>query len=198
MADENAAFTERKARMRAKLRFRRNHHVGAVSDLVHAISFRVPPTPLRDLIKAATSVGGYAARGGEAPVDALLQMAADGGAATALPYFVQRDDQMAFVRWMAGDALNPGPWRVDQPAGGGTYIVPDLLLCPLLGFDRGGGRIGQGGGHYDRYFAAHPLTLRIGIGWSVQEVDAMPLEAHDLPLDAVLTEQEWIVTGDRL
>jgi 5-formyltetrahydrofolate cyclo-ligase len=198
MADDTAAIAARKAGLRAKLRFRRDHHVGSVSDLVRAIAFRAPPGPLRDLLTGSASVGGYIARRGEAPVDALLQIASDASAETALPCFAQRDDRMVFARWTAGDAMIPGPWRVDQPVDCTTIIMPDLLLCPLLGFDRNGSRIGQGGGHYDRYFAAHPATLRIGIAWSVQEVDAIPLEAHDLPLDAVLTEQEWIVTGDRL
>jgi 5-formyltetrahydrofolate cyclo-ligase len=77
-------------------------------------------------------------------------------------------------------------------------VEPALILCPLLGFDRAGGRLGQGGGHYDRYFATHPHILRIGVGWSVQEVDAIPAESTDARLDAVLTEQEFIVCGDRL
>lgn len=195
MTDDPAAL---KDVLRTKLRFRRNQYAAQLDDFVRAIAFRAPPAPLRRLLTGASSIGAYRASGSEAPVDGLVTLAVDAGVATALPHFAERDESMRFVVWQPGEAVAPGPWRVGQPVASAPIIVPDLLLCPLLGFDRSGGRIGQGGGHYDRYFAAHPGVLRIGIAWSVQEVDAMPLEPHDLPLDAVLTEQEWILTGERL
>jgi 5-formyltetrahydrofolate cyclo-ligase len=192
------AIAASKIALRAKLRFRRDQHHAHLDDFVRAIAFRAPPAPLRSLLCEAGSVGGYVAGGSEAPVNALLTIAFEAGALTALPHFSARDDRMQFARWDMDDAVVPGPWRVQQPADPSRIIVPALLLCPLLGFDRNGGRIGQGGGHYDRFFDAYPAALRIGIAWSVQEVDAIPLEQHDLPLDAVLTEQEWILTGNRL
>lgn len=195
MADNIAAL---KTELRTKLRFRRDQYVRNLPDLVHAIAFRAPPSPLRTVLTAARCVGGYVATSSEAPVEALLALACDAGIGAALPFFAARDGGMAFAAWKPGDAIVPGPWRVGQPADCQSLVAPDVLLCPLLGFDRAGGRIGQGGGHYDRYCAVSPDTLRIGIGWSVQEVDAIPLERHDLTLDAILTEQEWIVTGDRL
>lgn len=195
MTDDPAAL---KTGLRAKLRFRRDQYVAQLDDFVRAIAFRAPPSPLRQLLASAACVGAYDAISSEAPVDGLITLAADAGVATALPHFGARDASMAFSIWRPGEPLAPSPWRVNQPVETVSLVVPNLLLCPLLGFDRSGGRIGQGGGHYDRYFAAHPDALRVGIAWSVQEVDAIPLEAHDLPLDAVLTEQEWILTGDRL
>lgn len=195
MAEDIVAL---KAELRRKLRFRRDQYHAQLDDFVHAIAFRAPPSPLRSLLAAAHCVGGYVANGSEAPVDGLLTLAIDAGVAAALPCFGARDAEMAFVHWLPGDPVVPGPWRVLQPADASNRETPDLLLCPLLGFNRQGGRIGQGGGHYDRYSAAHPSALRIGIAWSVQEIDAMPLEGHDLPLDAVLTEQEWILTGGRI
>jgi 5-formyltetrahydrofolate cyclo-ligase len=195
MTDDPAAL---KTALRAKLRFRRDQYISQLDDFVRAIAFRAPPAPLRQLLAGASAIGAYHAIGSEAPADGLVTLAVDAGVTTALPHFAERNESMRFVVWQPGEAVVPGPWRVGQPDAAGPIIVPDLLLCPLLGFDRGGGRIGHGGGHYDRYFAAHPDALRVGIAWSVQEVDAMPLEPHDLPLDAVLTEQEWILTGDRL
>src|SRR3546814_11947759 len=79
---------------------------------------------------------------------------------------------MAFRFWAADTTLTKGPWGPQQPGGDAESVQPALVFCPLVGFDRRGGRLGQGGGHYDRYFAAHPDILRIGVGWSVQEVDA--------------------------
>ena len=195
MAEDIVAL---KAALRRKLRFRRDQYHSQLDEFVRAIAFRAPPTPLRRLLQKVQCVGGYAASGSEAPAEALLAIAAEAGVATALPRFAARDAAMVFVMWRPGDPIETGPWRVDQPLGDAETLVPNLLLCPLLGFDRQGGRIGQGGGHYDRYCAAQPDLLRLGIAWSVQEVDAVPCAPHDLPLDAVLTEQEWIVTGDRL
>src|SRR3546814_5391288 len=85
---------------------------------------------------------------------------------------------------------------MQRPADNVALAAPDSIFCPLVGFDRRGGRIGQGGGHYDRYFAAHPGALRIGIGWSVQEIDATPRESTDIALDAILTEQEFILRSE--
>jgi 5-formyltetrahydrofolate cyclo-ligase len=194
----NIDGAEAKRELRRKLRFRRNHHVAALPDFVRAIAFRMPPGPLRDLISAARCVGAYVGNVFEAPADGLLSFADGKGVITALPAFADRDPDMNFVQWHISDPLVEGPWKVQQPSDLGRKIVPDLLLCPLLGFDRKGSRLGQGGGHFDRYFASHPDVLRIGIGWSVQEVDRVPIEPHDWALDAVLTEQEFIVTGDRL
>ena len=58
---------------------------------------------------------------------------------------------------------------------------------PLVGFTEQGDRIGQGGGFYDRWLAAHPDTLAIGMAWDVQKVDELPVEDHDMPLTAIIT-----------
>ncbi len=75
----------------------------------------------------------------------------------------------------------------------------DLVLTPLVGFDRTGGRLGMGGGFYDATFAfkrrtpGHRKPKLIGLAHSCQEVERLPLEAWDIPLDAVVTEREVIV-----
>jgi 5-formyltetrahydrofolate cyclo-ligase len=74
-------------------------------------------------------------------------------------------------------------------------VRPDLVIAPLLAFDRAGGRIGQGGGHYDRTIAAlrtqGPLFV-IGLAFAGQEVAELPHEPHDQRLDAILTETAYI------
>jgi 5-formyltetrahydrofolate cyclo-ligase len=67
-------------------------------------------------------------------------------------------------------------------------VTPDLIVTPLLAFDRRGGRLGQGGGYYDRTFAALPEAVRIGFAYAGQQVDRLPIEAHDIRLHGVLTE----------
>ena len=92
-------------------------------------------------------------------------------------------------------------WEADQPlyeAGFGTLApsdlapraTPDLVLVPLLGFDAAGTRLGYGGGYYDRTLAAlGKKPLLVGLAFSAQEVAHIPREPHDMPLDAVVTEQ---------
>ena len=70
-------------------------------------------------------------------------------------------------------------------------VRPDLLVTPLLAFDAFGGRLGQGGGYYDRTFAERPDTTRIGFGYAGQAVDRLALEPHDMRLNGVLTEEGW-------
>lgn len=185
-----------KAELRRRLRFRRQHFVAKLDPLAQMSAFRAAPAPLTDMLENLTVIGGYAAIGEEADI---LHLLGDLGItkAIALPFHTARTAPMMFRIWQPGDPVSPGPWGTPQPPESAKPAQPELLLVPLLGFDRMGGRIGQGGGHYDRYFAANPGPMRVGIGWSVQEVDKVPATPHDCPMDAILTEQEWIVTGDR-
>lgn len=90
---------------------------------------------------------------------------------------------------------------IDVPAADAIEGSPSLVLVPLLAFDRRGTRLGQGGGHYDRALArlgramtAKGSRLRaIGIAWAIQEVADLPRDPWDVPLDAIITEREWIV-----
>lgn len=126
----------------------------------------------------------------------LLEHAHETGCETALVHVSKKTLPMRFLRWHPGDALHAGPMGLLQPDGKARALTPDLILAPLLGFDRRLHRIGYGAGFYDRAFAAFPKALRIGLAWSVQEVDAVPNDAWDIPLHAVWTEREWIVNGD--
>jgi 5-formyltetrahydrofolate cyclo-ligase len=101
-------------------------------------------------------------------------------------------DTMAFAAWGRDDPLVIGPYGIRQPAPEAPRVAPDLILAPLVGFDRAMNRLGQGGGHYDRAFAAHPDAFRLGLAWSAQEVEALPVDSWDVPLHAVVTEKEWI------
>jgi len=100
----------------------------------------------------------------------------------------------------AGAPLDLRVWEADQPlyeAGFGTLAPselapraePDLILMPLLGFDAAGTRLGYGGGYYDRTLAAlGRRPMLVGLAFAVQELDHIPREDHDIPLDAVVTE----------
>lgn len=193
----SADLVQQKQQWREKLRFRRKHFVANLDGMAQLAAFRSLPAPLSGVLAAHAMVGAYAAWGDEPDILPMFADVADAGA-LALPHHMGRVDAMSFKRWRTGEPLEKGPWSTRQPADTAPAATPDIIFCPLVGFDRSGGRIGQGGGHYDRYLAAHPAALRVGVGWSVQEIDDVPRESTDMSLDAVLTEQEFIFCGDRL
>jgi 5-formyltetrahydrofolate cyclo-ligase len=83
--------------------------------------------------------------------------------------------------------LVTGPFGMLEPRTEAETVIPDVLLIPLVGFTANGDRLGQGGGHYDRWLAEHPGRIAIGLAWDVQLCDALPTEPHDQRLDAVIT-----------
>jgi 5-formyltetrahydrofolate cyclo-ligase len=197
MTHLSADLAQQKQKLREKLRFRRKHFAANLDGMAQLAAFRALPAPLTELLAEHAIVGAYVAWGDEPDILPMFADLAAAGA-LALPHHGARIDTMDFRRWQTGEALLKGPWSTRQPVDDASPAAPDLIFCPLVGFDRQGGRIGQGGGHYDRYFGAHPDALRIGVGWSVQEIDAAPRESTDMALDAILTEQEFILCGDRL
>jgi 5-formyltetrahydrofolate cyclo-ligase len=80
-----------------------------------------------------------------------------------------------------------GPWGLLQPKNSAETVVPEVLFVPLLAFTEEGARLGQGGGHYDRWLEKYPDTTAMGLAWDVQRVDDLPLEVHDRRLAAVVT-----------
>lgn len=184
---------ELKPKMRAELRARRDALATALDPAGRALAFRRAPTPLQTLFAASRVVAGYVAVGSEADPAALLAQAHRQGARLALPHVERRSVPMRFLNWSPGEPLVTGPYGLSQPdRARAEELSPDLFLAPLLGFDRRLHRLGQGAGFYDRAFARYPDAIRVGIGWSVQEVDMVPDDPWDVPLHAVLTEREWI------
>ena len=86
------------------------------------------------------------------------------------------------------DRLDPvRPPQLLLVGAGAPVVLPEVLFIPLVGFTASGDRLGQGGGYYDRYLAAHPETIAIGMAWDVQEVPELPTELHDMRLSAIVT-----------
>ena len=144
------------------------------------------------LLAPGLVVASYAPIGSEADPAALEAAARAANCRLALPHVVDRATPIRFLAWEAEHALSDGPFGLRQPDGGHTAIVPDLVLTPLVAFDASLNRIGQGAGHYDRAFAAYPAARRIGIAWSVQQLDSITPDPWDAPLDAIVTEHGWI------
>ncbi|WP_413186148.1 5-formyltetrahydrofolate cyclo-ligase [Paraburkholderia sacchari] len=119
-------------------------------------------------------------------------LAADASHRAALPVIAERNAPLHFYFWTPGAPMREGHHGIPEPESG-EAALPDLLLVPCVGFDRDGYRLGYGGGYYDRTLAAWPgaaLPLTVGIAYEACRIDEGVPErgAHDLPLDAVVTE----------
>jgi 5-formyltetrahydrofolate cyclo-ligase len=188
-------MTSTKDELRSKLRNSRKDFVLARGTPLFPLSATSRCNLFR-CIDGFSVVAGYLPVGSEADPADLLAFALENGARTALPFVDSKDDPIVFRRWEQNQALCRSPLGFQQPLPDAEPVSPTVILAPLVGFDRALNRLGQGAGHYDRAFAAHPEALRIGIAWSIQEVAALPVDPWDLPLDAVITEKEWI-TGQK-
>ena len=152
------------------------------------------PASFRCAVENAHNVAGYVKTGSEVDASALLAAVARLGKTLALPWLSSRNATLAFRQWALDEPLETAPFGFQQPLASARPCTPDLILTPLVGFDRALNRLGQGAGHYDRAFAEHPASLRIGLAWSVQECESLSADPWDVPLDAVLTEKEWITS----
>jgi 5-formyltetrahydrofolate cyclo-ligase len=130
----------------------------------------------------------------------LLTALAAVGLATALPAVVGRGAPLIFRLWRPGEPAHKGAMSISEPLETVPAVDPDLLFVPLACFDRRGHRIGYGAGYYDRSLArlrATKAVHAVGVAYGVCEVAAVPYEAHDQMLDAVVTERETILISGR-
>jgi len=145
----------------------------------HASRLRVQPGLI---------VAGYHAQQDEADPALLLMALAYGGAHVAFPRIVGKNTALEFHLVPEGEILSPGAYGIHEPLEHWPRAVPDMVLVPLLAFDDDGYRLGYGGGYYDRTLAALPKAQAVGIAYAGQRMDFLPHDAHDYPLDAILTE----------
>jgi 5-formyltetrahydrofolate cyclo-ligase len=178
--------------MRRQFRLRRNEFVLGLNPREKSLAFSSVPTPLKSILQSGKTVAAYCALGSEADPMPFLKYAQTVGCKTALPHVTNVSSPMQFLSWSPGEALEQGPFGLLQPSVSNPAIVPDIILAPLVAFDRSLLRLGQGAGHYDRALSLLNEVIVIGIGWSVQEADDLVVDPWDIPMDAVLTEKEWI------
>jgi 5-formyltetrahydrofolate cyclo-ligase len=125
----------------------------------------------------------------------LMRKLQDAGAALALPVVAGKGQPLVMRAWRFGAPLASGVWGIREPMPDAPAVDPDILLVPLLAFDRRGHRLGYGAGYYDRTLAAlraKKPVVAIGLGYAAQEVDRVPVTPRDERLDLVLTERETI------
>ena len=138
-------------------------------------------------IPDGAAVSGFWPMDGEIDIRPLLQALHARGHTILLPATPPRGQPLSFRTWQPGAAMireRFGTFRPDGAPG-----VPDLLLVPLLAFDRQGHRLGYGGGYYDRTLASLPGRPAIGCAFAAQELDAVPVGEYDAPLAAIATER---------
>lgn len=183
-----------KQSLRTRLRALRRKHVASLPDAMRRLVFLRPPASVAALAPEGSTVGLYHATLAEAPTRGYGKWFYENGRHVALPWFSARDDSMQFRLWLDpydDSDLEVGPHGLPQPSGHAPPAQPDLVIVPLLGFTARGERLGQGGGHYDRWLAGHPGTTAIGLAWDCQLIDSLLVEDHDHPLHGVVTPTRY-------
>ncbi len=180
-ADLRRRLLESRASLDADRRNRLDHQICA-----HLLRFAVD--------SEAQSVAAFRAFRGEPELKPALTALDQAGRQLYLP--VVEDEQMRFRRWTPNAPMVPNRYGIEEPAAG-DWLDPeqlDLVLMPLVAYSSAGVRLGMGAGYYDRALSfclarPEPRPTLIGIAFSLQQVDTLPSQPWDVPLDAVITER---------
>ena len=106
-----------------------------------------------------------------------------------------KNNELIFKKWYPGDPLITGRFGILQPPEHNETIMPDTLIVPCLGMDNLGYRLGYGRGYYDRFLSKNPDIFTIGVIFSDQLVEKIPIEPYDIPLRAICDENGVRVAG---
>jgi 5-formyltetrahydrofolate cyclo-ligase len=147
------------------------------------------------VVPTGSCVSGYSPLKSEISPVPLMRRVMGAGATLALPVVVGRGHSLIMRAWAFGEPLGSGQWGIREPKPEAPEAFPDILIVPLVAFDRAGYRLGYGAGYYDMTIArlrAMKPVVAIGIAFAAQEVAAVPKTPRDEKLDLVLTEREII------
>lgn len=112
----------------------------------------------------------------------------------ALPVMNGKKQHLAFKEWDLREELVEGSYGVMEPPSAHVFVMPDVMLVPMLAFDMQGHRLGYGGGYYDRTLKTYRQkgqdVITIGIGYDEQLCEKLPFEKHDQPLDIIVTDKK--------
>jgi 5-formyltetrahydrofolate cyclo-ligase len=134
-------------------------------------------------------LAGYMPMRSEIPPLAAMEEAAAHGP-VCVPVIIGKGQPLKFARWEPGCAMRAGAFGAEIPVAE-DWITPQILIVPLVAFDARGYRMGYGGGFYDRTLEALRAAgsvLAVGFAYAAQQVDAVPVEDTDQPLDLIVTE----------
>ena len=150
--------------------------------------------PLRP-IETSKIVSGFFPYQSEIDTRPLLGKLVGDGWTTCLPIVIANGQPLLFRRWLPGEPTIAGVWGIPRPQDSAPEVEPDVLIIPMLAFDRKGFRLGYGGGFYDRTLEklrAHKKIIAIGVAYADQELDEVPHDAQDQTLNYIMTEREVI------
>lgn len=174
-AARKAAFARRKAAHEAD--------AGTASGVLSSVLAGYRGVPLAGYMPIRTEIS---------PLAAMAEAAAHGP--VAVPVIESEGQPLRFREWGPEADMIDGPFGAKVPATG-DWITPEILIVPLVAFTRSGGRLGYGGGFYDRTLEGLRQggpVLAIGFAYAAQDADTLPLEPTDQPLDMIVTEAEVI------
>lgn len=179
---------ELRARFRELERQRSPEQVASASRAVCEALSNLP------LFRQARCIGAYLSLPTEIGTGEILEAAWRQGATVCVPYFRPESGDYGLSRLDRDSPLREGRWHLREPEHPEPMDPPqlDLILVPGVAFDRQGGRLGHGGGHYDRLLVRVARPLRLGLAFQDQVVDHLPEEDHDQGVQAILTDQGLI------
>ena len=193
--NREASLAQRKASLRAKASaLRREVWPNSGAQARHALIEKAAPFFAAREVSAAA---GYFPIREELDPLPLLDALHKSGWRTGLPAITPGPD-LTFREWTLGLPLERGKFKLKQPAAASPELSPDIVLVPLLAFDKRGNRLGYGAGYYDaalRRLRRHGPVTAIGIGFDEQEFPEIPQEPQDEPMDMILTPSRLIACG---
>jgi len=190
--EKSDATLQMKAELRRAGQARRD---ALPAEVRNAVAEAIAARPFPLAIAPGMIVSGFMPLKSEINPLPLMRKLADVGARLALPVVAGRGMPLIMRAWSWGEPLVPGVWGIREPGPAAATVEPDIVLVPLLAFDRSGHRIGYGAGYYDLTIAqlrANKPIVAVGIAFAAQEIETVPRTAFDAQLDLVLTENETI------
>ena len=189
MDHDSSAIADAKAAIRREALARRD---GLPADMRAAAAQAIAERPFPIAMAADAIVSGFMPLKTEINPLPLMRKLAAAGAHLALPCIAGRGNPLIMRAFAFGDELASGQWGIREPKPDAPEAAPDIMLVPLLAFDRTGHRIGYGAGYYDMTIAkarAMKPVIAAGIAFAVQEIEQVPVTPRDARLDLVLTER---------
>jgi 5-formyltetrahydrofolate cyclo-ligase len=186
------SFSREKAELRRDALARRD---AMLPDVRQAAAEAIAAREFPLAITSGVIVSGFMPLKSEVSPLPLMRKLAEQGALLALPAIAGRGKPLVMRAWEFGAPLDRGQWGIREPTPAAAEVEPDILLVPLLAFDRAGHRIGYGAGYYDltiTQLRARKAVVAVGLAFAIQVVAAVPATPRDARLDLVLTERELI------
>lgn len=154
---------------------------------------------LAEQIREGETVMVYSSKEKEVNTGPLIATLLERGNPVVVPIIVREDVSLRLSYLRDPAALVPSTFGVPEPIGNeipATGRDVDTIVLPMLGFDRNGARIGYGAGYYDRFMAGNPHLRKIGVAFTCQECDDLPVDENDVLMDCIITEDGVVYSGE--